>query len=293
MTKQENSDFSDFNKIMIIGLGLIGGSLAMALKGFKGASITGYDLNKAVMEKAVKQNVLQEACGSMLQGVEDADLIILALPPHELPAAIREIKDQLKAGALVTDVCGIKKGLYRELAPLIPSRIDYIGIHPMAGKEIGGFDQAEAGLFKNCGFIMVPMEGNEASPSAWSLITEMADYLEVGKLRKADAAEHDDIIAYTSDLMHISASALCLDIPDQADQAFTGGSFRDCTRVGNSDPDLWTELLLHNGESVIGHLDDYIKRLGDFKDALEKKDDRTLFTLLNRGRENKKELLAR
>ncbi len=278
-------------KITIVGLGLIGGSLALALKGFKNAEIFGIDINSSVIKKALDSGAVDKASLNSSEGFENADLIIICVSPEYINQIIKENIAFIKPGAVITDVCGTKMLLYKDTQALIPSDIEYIGIHPMAGKEVGGFENADKNLFLNTGFIITPLKNTKNRTIA--LMEELAEYIGAKRIAKAKGELHDDIIAYTSDLMHISATALCIDFHPQMNNAYTAGAFRDCTRVGNIDASLWAELLLYNGEKILPHLERHIKNLENFKTALENKDKNLLFSLLALGGENKREMLKR
>ncbi len=288
------SAFSNNNEnytISVIGLGLIGGSLAMALKGYKNAKIIAVDIDSQTREDAIKSRVVDIAYDSPQQEVFKSDLIILCVYPHHIKEFFEQYADKLQNGCVVTDVCGTKEKLYDELKPLIPEHIRYIGVHPMAGKEVDGFENACADLFVNTGFLITPLP-----------ISTEEDIEEMRALGKAIGATriavsepelHDDIIGYTSDLMHISATALCMHYHPDMTSAYTAGAFRDCTRIANINPDLWTELLLTNADKTLPHLDTYIDFLMKMQNALRQNDAKTLYELLELAGTNKKEMLDR
>lgn len=278
-------------KIIIVGLGLIGGSLAMALQGFRNAHLSGVDIDAATLEKALAAEAVDEASLEIPPGIREADLVILCVSPRHIPEMVKKNLPLLKPGAVMTDVCGAKTHLYEEIEGLWPADADYIGIHPMAGKEVGGFDNAEKGLFRDTGFLITPLRHTKAETIA--LMEELAAYIGATKIARATAELHDDIIAYTSDLMHISATALCMEPHLEMNRAYTAGAFRDCTRIANIDAALWTELLLYNDEKILPHLQAYIRNLEAFRQALEKRDENKLFSLLEQGGKQKKEMLKK
>lgn len=284
--KKENEHFT----VGVIGLGLIGGSMAMALSGFRGGQVAGYDADPAVMEKALGRGSIGRAFRNAKEAAEDSDLLILCMYPGHIVAFMQANAPHFKKGSVVTDVCGTKLHLYKELAPYLYGEADYIGIHPMAGKEVDGFDNAEGSLFRNTGFIITPLP--ETRPESIGLMEELAEHIGA-RAALCDPALHDDIIAYTSDLMHLSATALCMDFHKDMDSRFAAGAFRDCTRVANINPGLWTELFLLNGESILPHLDAYIDSLSQLGEAIRKEDGKELQRLLTIARDNKKEMLTR
>lgn len=293
MIKFENAHTKteDIYRITVIGLGLIGGSMAMALRGFKNALITGVDIDPEALRKALARGAIDTACEGIAEGVADADLVILCVSPNNIIKIVQENIGECKEGSIVTDVCGTKKLLYAEIEAFIPKHVEYIGIHPMAGNEIGGFDNASPELFKGTGFIIVPI--NRTQDRSLLLMEEVANHIGAINIARNSPELHDDIIAYTSDLMHISATALCIDYHPQMTKAYTAGAFRDCTRIANIDPQLWTDLLMHNREKIILHLDVYIENLLKMKKSMQQHDEEELYSLLEQAKICKKEMLNR
>ncbi len=240
-------------KIAVIGLGLIGGSFAYALRGFQEAFISGADVDREVLKKALEKGAVDYASDDIADVVKDADLVIFGVYPHHLTEILKKYGGYFKAGAVITDVCGVKTHLYKIIEAYIPDSVDYVGIHPMAGREVDGFDNANGNLFKETGFIIVPLPSTK--PESMALMKKMATYIGASRIAVSHPVEHDGIIAYTSDLMHISASGLCMDFHPNMSLAFTAGAYRDCTRIANINPALWTELLLENSENILVHLD--------------------------------------
>ncbi len=275
---------SDF-KIAVIGLGLIGGSLSYALRGFRNAEIVGCDINPKTREDAVKKKAVHVATENPAEAISGADLVILCTYPKQIPGILRENRRCLKPGAVVSDVCGIKSKIAEEICEILPDGVDYVGGHPMAGTENSGFDYATAELFWMTGFIVTPMSG--AKESSVSLIKEMAHYIGATRITEASFQEHDGVIAYTSDLMHIAAAGLCLDYHPNMNRAYTAGAFRDCTRIAKINPALWTELFLDNKENVVVEIDRYLESLNRIRDAIQREDAKTLHQLLATVAENK------
>lgn len=289
--KKQSTDSNEHFRICIIGLGLIGGSLALALRGFKNAVIVGADINDDTRKKALESGTVDAVYESAEEAAKDADLVMLCVYPHHILEFVKTNAGKLKDGCIVTDVCGTKTKLYAELESLIPTNIDYIGIHPMAGKEVDGFDNAVKDLFCKTGFLITPF-GATYEKSA-ELMQQIGNYIGADKIAFADPITHDSIIGYTSDLMHISATALCMQYHPQMTSAYTAGAFRDCTRIANINPELWTELLLTNAEATLPHLESYIGYLDQMRDALENKDGNKLYDLLDLSKNNKREMLKR
>ena len=291
---QEKSE-SNLN-IAIIGLGLMGGSLAYALRGsrafsgFRDASIIGYDASNEILSQALQYGAIDIAAASLSEAVADADLTIFCTFPDAIAADMQESADCFKDGAVISDICGVKGEIFKLIDALKPSGVEYISMHPMAGKECGGFANADGSLFKGAGFIITPPP--DYSESALALIFDLCEYVGAGRICINEADEHDSIIGYTSDLMHIAATALCQDFPENMTMAHTAGAFRDCTRIAMIDAALWTDLLTKNAGHIIPHIDKLILALSGFSNALQNEDKAHIYSFLERACNNKKEMMS-
>lgn len=259
--------------IAIIGLGLIGGSLSMALKGFEDYRVLGVDRDPATLDfaraNAAADRVTDDACAAL----EEADVVFLCLHPRAIVDFMSTYRDRFRPGCLVSDVCGIKTAIV-DAAAVLPESVDFIGSHPMAGKETSGIWNADAGLFRGAHYIMTPRP--QSLPEHVALLERMAAHIGCRDVVNTTTAKHDAIIAYTSQVMHIMAVAVC-DDPDLFDcKGFEGGSFRDCTRVAALDVPLWTELFSMNAPAlckVIRNLEDNLR---SYREVLERGDDAAL-----------------
>ena len=277
----DNPDF----KIAIIGLGIIGGSMAYALNGFKNAEIYGCDIDPETRQKALDSGAVHKVAPNPEDAIRNADLVILCTYPEMIVKTVKENRAFFKKGAVITDVCGVKTKLTKQIEEILPDGCQYVGGHPMAGKETHGFDSASPELFGMCGYIITPSASS--TQVGIELVRSMAKYIGATRICVATPAEHDSVIAYTSDLIHISASALCLEYNEKMNRAYTAGAFRDCTRIANINPPLWTELFLENREYTLDALDTYIASLEKFREAIQEKDSENLCKMLSRVRENK------
>lgn len=281
---------TDF-KIAIIGLGLIGGSMAYRLCGFNGGKVIGYDTNAAICKSAAERGAVADIAQNVGSAIDGADLVIIATYPDSVAKIVKQNSDKFKKGAVITDICGVKSRISKEICSAVPDGVFYIGSHPMAGKEVEGFDNAEPTLFDGCGFIIVPTE--KSDDKSIELVSSMARHLGTARIAVNTPEEHDSIIAYTSDLMHISASALCLDFNENMNLAYTAGAFRDCTRIAMINPKLWTELFLENAEHIVTEIDRFSASLNKFRDAIANGRADRLFDLLSTVRANKTDILKR
>ena len=271
----------------IVGLGLIGGSLAMALKGFEDYELVGVDCSASTLDYAREHGVCDRVVPDAAQVLPEADVVWLCQHPQGILDFMKEHRAQFKPGALVTDVCGIKSAIM-EGAQCLPESVDFIGCHPMAGKETSGITNADGRLFQGAHFILTPGEG--ATGPHLALMERMATYMGFRDVVKTTPAEHDALIAYTSQVMHILAVAVC-DDPDLFKcRGFEGGSFRDCTRVAALDVPLWTQLFSLNAPAltrIIGTLEDNLR---SYREVLESGDTAALRAKLAYSADRKRKM---
>ena len=260
-------------QIAIIGLGLIGGSMAMALKGFEDYELVGVDRDPDTLAFAATHGVADRLTGDALAVLPQADVVYLCLHPRGIVRFLEANRDRFKPGALVTDVCGIKTAIV-EGAAVLPEAVDFIGGHPMAGRETSGIFHADGALFRGAHYIITP--GPRSCPSHVALLERIARHIGCRDVVNTTTQKHDAIIAYTSQVMHIMAVAVC-DDPDLFDcKGFEGGSFRDCTRVAALDVPLWTELFSMNAPAlctVIRTLEDNLRA---YREVIESGDTQAL-----------------
>jgi prephenate dehydrogenase len=269
----------------------MGASLAGALRGFRRARIAGSDIREDVCQKAVERGIVDEAYSLAANSIEGADLVVFCVYAHNIPSLIEKNRSSFASGAVISDICGVKSGLYDKLRDMLPSGVDYVGIHPMTGGERDGFENSNPSIYRNSGMIICPLPSTK--PKSVELMRELAGHIGVARLAVTSPREHDSIIAYTSDLMHIASAGLCLEFHPELTSAFTAGAFRDCTRVADINADAWTELLLDNRANTLKRLDEYIAGLQKIRDAMAAQDESGLRALLERAGNNKREILKR
>ena len=251
--------------IAVVGLGLIGGSLALALRGFEGYEIVGVDVSEPTLRYAREHGVGDRVTGEATQAVPGADVVVLALHPRGIVRFLEEYRDQFKPGALVTDVCGVKTAIM-EGARVLPEGVDFIGCHPMAGTEFSGIEHAFGDMFRDSHFILTPRESSTAEHLG--LMERMAAHIGCRDVYKTTPEAHDAMIAYTSQVMHIIAVSVCDDESLFDCKGFEGSSFRGCTRVAALDVGLWTELFTMNRPALLEVLDNLLGHLGEYREAL-------------------------
>ena len=252
-------------KFVIVGLGLIGGSMALALKGFEGFQIVGVDVSQPTLRFAREHGVGDVVTEDAGQAVEGADVVMLCLHPQGILDFLEGYKDRFKPGCLVTDVCGIKSAVM-EKAGCLPQGVDFIGCHPMAGTEFSGVEHAFAEMFRDSHLILTPRESSTAEHMA--LLERLADYIGCRDVVKTTAAQHDAILAYTSQMMHVIAVSVCDDENLFTCKGYEGSSFRGCTRVAALDVGLWTQLFSLNAPALTVCLDALIDHLQEYRAAI-------------------------
>lgn len=266
-------------KIMIAGLGLIGGSMAKSLKR-AGYAVAGKDLPH--VEKAALE---QGAVDEIARDVSVYDVVFVALPPD---AAMEFIGTApFRPGAVVADICGVK-GALEEFVYSAPRAFRYVGCHPMAGKEVSGLENSAETLFD--GASMIVTECEKTDPAAVSLLEKLFSQMGFGLVRKCSAAYHDKKIAYTSQLAHIVSNAYVKSKTADGFPGFTGGSFQDMTRIAGVDEKVWSRLYMLNLPAVTEELETLIGHLSQYLDALRAGDEKALQSLLREGRERKEVL---
>lgn len=273
-------------EIGIIGLGLIGGSLAKAVKHFTGHRVAVWNRTRATAEQAVAEG----AADALLESPADyarLDLLLVGLYPEATIDFVARHIGELKPGAAIVDTCGTKTLVCREcqrLAAAHPS-VTFIGGHPMAGIEQSGYAASRAELFANASMLLVPPP--EIAPATLATLREFFLSLGFGAVKLTTAETHDRVIAYTSQLAHLVASAYIKSPTAMQHSGFSAGSFRDMTRVAYLQETMWTELFLENQEFLLPELDRFLANVQEFRNALAAKDKETLLRLLKDGKERK------
>lgn len=268
------------NTVAIAGLGLIGGSLALALKANTACTVVGIDRDEAAVSAARAAGAVDLAGREALPR---AQLLILALPPAAAAPFLREHAASLPPGTLVTDVCGVKRAVVAACEPVCREHgLVFLGGHPMAGKETSGFGSADAQLFRGASYILTPTP--DTPPAAVDTMRELAAALGCARVTIASPEEHDRMIAFTSQLPHVLAGAYVKSPCCPKHAGFSAGSYRDVSRVASVDEKLWTQLFLMNGDDLCGEIDTLIENLRACRDAIAAKDAGRLEAVLREGR---------
>lgn len=268
----------------IVGLGLIGGSMAKSIQAHTNHTVWGSDCLKEPLRLAKITGAID---GELTEStLPRCDLILLAVRPQTAIDWTAAHADRISPSAIVVDCCGVKRAVAEPLSDLAARRgFSYIGGHPMAGKEYGGFANSSAHLFDGASMILTP----DARTDLPMLETLKAFFLEIGfaRLTFASPEEHDRMIAYTSQLAHITSSAYIKSADAARCGGFAAGSFRDMTRVAHLDEEMWSELFLDNADYLTAQLEEFAGHLSEYLSALRQRDAETLRKLLKDGRERK------
>ena len=255
----------------VVGLGLIGGSYAKALRNLKVRKILGMDISHGIARACLNANMIDEVVEADGRNLEEADVVICSVYPEAIVDFVRNNVQNFAEGMLLTDATGVKGTMPREIQALLPEGCEFISGHPMAGRQGSGLGMSDAAIFNNSNYIIVPTEKN--SPEAIHWLEEFAKAIGCARSVKVSMEDHDKIIAYTSDLPHITAVALVNSASyNENTQYFIAGGFRDATRVADINPDLWSDLFLSNQENVIAEIENYQNQLERWKKAIVEKD---------------------
>lgn len=255
-------------RILIVGLGVIGGGYAMALKKAGYTEIYGIDKNIDTLKKAEKLGVIKKGYIDEGEIIQDADIIVLAVYPNLVKDFIVRNISKFKNNAVITDVTGIKQLFIDDVISILPNNIDFVFAHPMAGREKKGIDYATNEVFKDANFIITVTEKNKDENIR--LIEELAYKMGFKNIKRVSPKVHDEIIAFTSQLPHALAVALInSDIEGRDTGQFIGDSYRDLTRIANINESLWSQLFLGNKENLLKAIHNFQEELYKIKDYIE------------------------
>ncbi len=270
--------------IVVAGLGLIGGSMALTWNRHTEHTVRGWARRQETLEEALRRGAIESVCP--LPELGWADVLVLALPPRATVEFLRDHVAVLRPDTIVTDVCGVKAAIVGECEAICaPHRVWFLGGHPMAGKERSGLDNADDTLFRRASYVLTP---TEATPE-W-VVERMAGLAEqLGCVRPTVTTPdyHDRMIAFTSQLPHVLAGAYVRSPRCKTHRGYSAGSYRDVSRVAAVDERLWTELFLMNDGPLCEEIDLLIDNLRACREAIAEGDETRLRALLRESREIK------
>ncbi len=253
--------------ILIVGLGLMGGSYAMALKK-RGYHVEAITLEQSSIDYALEHGLIDY--GSTRpepEMIQKADLTVFALYPKVFLEWIDANQQYFKSGAILTDVTGVKEGVVQEVQNKLRPDIEFIAAHPMAGREVYGVENSTDKMFEGANYIVVPTEKN--TPEAIALCEELGWELGFRSVSRLSPAEHDEMIGFLSQLTHcIAVSLMCCHDTDALEQ-YTGDSFRDLTRIAKINDAMWSELFMMNREELLRQMDVFADKFRELRDSLE------------------------
>lgn len=257
--------------ILIVGLGLIGGSYAKGLKklGFEVNAIT---KEQSSIDYALKNGIIDNGTTEISpELIGKADLVIFALYPHIFIDWIGENQQYFKSGAILTDVTGVKGCIVNEIQGMLRKDVEFISAHPMAGKEVSGVENSDDSIFKQANYIVVPTRKN--SEEAIELCKNLGEILGFKQVAVLSVEEHDRMIAFLSQLTHcIAVSLMCCNNTEGLEK-YTGDSFRDLTRIANINDEMWSELFLNNKGELLDEMERFRASFDELYDKI-KEDDR-------------------
>ena len=265
-------------RIVIVGLGVVGGGYAMALKEAGYTEVYGIDNNIETLRKAKSLGIIKKGYTDEKEIIKIADLIVLAVYPNLVKKFIINNKEDFKDGAIITDVTGIKQLFIDEITSILPKNIDFVFAHPMAGREKKGIDYATNKVFKGANFLITVTDNNKAENL--ELIENLAYKMGFKNVKKICPKYHDEMIAFTSQLPHALAVALInSDVEGRNTGEFIGDSYRDLTRIANINEALWSQLFLGNKENLLKAIYNFEEELDKIKNCLEHEDKEALQNL--------------
>lgn len=257
-------------KILIVGLGLLGGSYAKALRRF-GFHISAITLDRKSIDYALGEGIIDEGTTELDEKmIGEADLVIFALYPHVFVEWIEKNQHLLKSGALLTDVTGIKRSIVYRIQDMLRSDLEFVAAHPMAGREVSGVENSTEKMFIGANYIVTPTEKN--TPAAVETCVELGRLLGFSNVTTLSPEEHDEMIGFLSQLTHCIAITLMTCNDKENMEKFTGDSFRDLTRIARINDLMWSELFIANKDVLLDQMNLFIDKFNALKAMLETED---------------------
>ncbi len=257
-------------KILIVGLGLIGGSYAEALSK-KGYEVGAIDQKQEAIDFALRKGYIASGKTSVDKDyVGKFDIVVFALYPHAFVEWIEKYQNCLKSGAIVTDVTGVKGGVVCDVQNALRKDVEFIAAHPMAGRECSGVENAKAEIFEGANYIVVPTEKN--TQEAIELCKDLGSELGFKHISELSVKQHDETVGFLSHLTHCIAVSLmvCKESGHLAD--YTGDSFRDLTRIAKINDEMWSELFLLNKDEIVEQMNLFEQHFGKLKECIQNDD---------------------
>ena len=260
---------SDSN-ILIVGLGLIGGSYARALKRL-GYYVSALSRTQPTIDYALREGIIDEgSTGVDPELIGSADAVIFALYPGVMLNWLRNYQRYLKPGALLTDVTGVKGNMVYDIQEMLRPDLEFIAAHPMAGREVSGVENSDDAMFLDANYIITPTEQNSDEAIEWC--AGLGRILGFRSISVLSPEEHDEMIGFVSQLTHCIAIALMTCNDNQHLSAYTGDSFRDLTRIARINDEMWSELFLRNKDALLRQIDTFTDEMQTLRDLISAED---------------------
>lgn len=288
--EQGDSGFFINQTIGIIGLGLIGGSYAKGLKRLGVRRVIAVDANKEFIAQAIAEGTIDAGCTVGTDALKEADMLIFCMPASAIIEFIRDNVAYFKEDAILTDVAGIKGNMAQEIQAMLSDGMDFVSGHPMAGREGSGYEMSRAEIFDGANYIIVPDVRNTRAHI--EIVEAMAKALGCAHVVEVSPEEHDKLIAYTSSLPHVLATALVnSEAMSSKTKYFVAGSFRDGTRVADINAPMWTTLFMSNKKNLLYEIQRFTASLQEFSRMLDTDDTQGMTEFLQQAAIRRKELI--
>ena len=266
--------FINYQKVLIVGLGMIGGSYAQKLSSL-GFEVGALARRQQTLDFALEKGYIAHGQTEVTRDyVSRFDIVIFALYPHAFVEWIRQYQDYIRPGAVITDVTGVKRSIVPTIQEMLRPDLEFVPAHPMAGRERSGVEYADCRLFADANYIVTPTERN--TPEAVELIRTLGCILGFRHIAVLSPEEHDEMIGFLSQLTHCIAVTLMTCKESEHLAEYTGDSFRDLTRIARINEHMWTELFLANKDELLDQMDLFMRQFSRMRDALAGGDTETL-----------------
>ena len=272
-------------KILIVGLGLLGGSYARVLKRF-GFHISAITKEQSSIDYALNEKIIDEGSTELDENIiGSADIVIFALYPHIFINWIECNQHLLKSGALITDVTGVKCSIVYKVQEMLRPDVEFIAAHPMAGREVSGVENSTDKMFAGANYIVTPTDKN--TPEAINTCMELGRLLGFSNVTTLTPEEHDEMIGFLSQLTHCRAITLMTCNDKENMEKFTGDSFRDLTRIARINDLMWSELFVNNKTALLEQMNLFIDKFKELKTMLENEDVESMRKMMRHSTERR------
>ncbi len=278
--------FDKNTKILIVGLGLIGGSYAQALKS-KGFEVGAMDLKESSIAYAKENGLISHGKSAIdPEYIGSFDMLVFALYPHTFISWLEENQKYIKSGALLTDVTGVKKSIVYKVQDMLRSDLEFIGAHPMAGREVSGVENAKKEIFLDANYIVTPTDKN--TPGAVEICKKLGETLGFKRISELTPESHDEMIGFLSQLTHCIAVSLMVCKESKHLVDYTGDSFRDLTRISRINDEMWSELFLLNKDELLEQMDLFSEKFSLLRDSIANDDVSAMRQMMKESTERRK-----